>query len=249
MLVSRRPRPHRESGRAARYTSSRGIPPVGTDTLKPRTNSEWVRELSAGGETQAAALEELRAYLLRAARYALARAHGRLTRASAFDLDQLAQDCAQNALIAILDRLADFRGDSRFTTWAYSFAINMALVAARRESWKKVSLDALLELRGPWGRRIESDTRFGDPERTSRRAEAWRVIQEIMDRDLSERQRQALKVIVADEVPLDELARHWGSTRNAVYKLLHDARRKLKSRLEARGFDPRELLDLFSKPT
>src|SRR5262249_61821379 len=107
MLVPRRPRPHRESGRAARYTSSRGIPPVGTDTLKPRTNSEWVRELSAGGETQAAALEELRAYLLRAARYALARAHGRLTRARAFDLDQLAQACAQNALIAILDRLAD----------------------------------------------------------------------------------------------------------------------------------------------
>ncbi len=219
-----------------------------TETVRARTNSEWVRELSASGEEQAAALGNLRAYLVRAARYALHRSRGRLAHVSAFDLDQLAEDCAQNALLAILEHLKEFRGDSRFTTWAYKFAINIALVAARREAWKPVSLDALLEQAGRPTWFPEAEALPGDPEQTARRAEAWAVIQEVIDHDLSERQRQALKAVVADEVPLDELVRHWGSTRNAIYKLLHDARRKLKARLEARSFAPREVLDLFSGP-
>jgi RNA polymerase sigma-70 factor (ECF subfamily) len=213
--------------------------------MDTRTNAEWVRELRGCGEPQAAALRDLRAYLVRAARYALQRGQSHSARVSAFDLDQLAEDCAQNALLAILDHLSEFRGDSRFTTWAYKFAINMALVAGRREAWKPVSLDALLEPSGPSTWRLEAEALPDDPERTAWRAEAWVVIQEVMDTELSERQRQALKAIVVDEVPLDELVRHWGSTRNALYKLLHDARWKLKTRLEARGFAPRELLGLF----
>jgi RNA polymerase sigma-70 factor, ECF subfamily len=213
-----------------------------------RTNREWVRELSACGEEQAAALGELRAYLVRAARYALHRSPGRLAHVSAFDRDQLAEDCAQDALVAILDHLAEFRGDSRFTTWAYKFAINMALAAARREAWKHVSLDALLEPAGGATWFPEPEALPGDPEQAAGRAEAWAVIQAVIDHDLSERQRQALKAVVADGVPLDELVRHWGSTRNAIYKLLHDARRKLKTRLEAGGLAPREVLALFSGP-
>jgi RNA polymerase sigma-70 factor (ECF subfamily) len=168
-----------------------------------------------------------------------------MPRPGTFDVDQFAEDCAQNALIAILDRLRDFRGDSRFTTWAYKFAINMALVAARREAWKSVSLDALLQRPSHTTWRLEADAPAGDPERTARRAEAWKVVQEVIDTELSERQRQALQAIVVEEVPLDELVRHWGTTRNAVYKLLHDARWKLKTRLEARGFTPRDVLGLF----
>ena len=212
-----------------------------------RTNREWVRELSAGGEEQAAALGELRAYLVRAARYALPRSPGRLAHVSGFDRDQLAEDCAQDALVAILDHLTEFRGDSRFTTWAYKFAINMALAAARREAWKHVSLDALLEPAGGAAWFPEPEALPGDPERTAGQAEAWAVIQAVIDHDLSVRQRQALKAVVADGVPLDELVRHWGSTRNAMYKLLHDARRKLKTRLEAVGLAPREVLALFSE--
>ncbi len=163
--------------------------------MRARTNSEWARELSAGGEEQAAALGDLRAYLVRAARYALHRSRGRLARVSAFDLDQLAEDCAQDALLAILEHLTEFRGDSRFTTWAYKFAINMALVAARRGAWKHVSLDALLDQAGRQTWLAESEALPADPEQTARRAEAWAVIQEVMDDDLSERQRQALAVV------------------------------------------------------
>jgi RNA polymerase sigma-70 factor, ECF subfamily len=211
-----------------------------------RTNSQWVRELQADGEEQAAALEALRAYLVRAARYGLHRSRGQLSH-DAFDLDQLAQDCAQDALLAILGHLPDFRGDSRFTTWAYKFAINMALAAARRESRKHVSLAAVLEAPGhAW--LPEAEALPADPEHRVRRAEAWAIIQTAMDDDLSGRQRRALRAVIADEVPLDDLVRHWGTTRNALYKLLHDARRRLKTRLEARGFSPREMLALFSRP-
>jgi len=210
-----------------------------------RTNDEWIRALGERGETQGAALHELRVLLVRAARFALQRGQSRAGRRGAFDVDQLAEDCAQNALVAILDRLPDFRGDSRFTTWAYKFAINMALVAGRREAWKPVSLDALLEQAGASTWRLETDARSVDPEQAARRGEAWKVIQETIETELSERQRQALKAIVVDEVPLDELVRHWGSSRNAVYKLLHDARWKLKTRLEARGFAPSEVLGMF----
>lgn len=213
--------------------------------MQTRTNEDWIRALGGAGAEQAAALAELRPYLVRAARYALQRSRSRMPRPGSFDVDHLAEDCAQNALVAILDRLRDFRGDSRFTTWAYKFAINMALVASRREAWRPISLDALLEQSGRSTWRLEPDAIAGDPELTARRAEAWKVIQEVMDTELSERQRQALKAIVVDEVPLDELVRHWGSSRNAVYKLLHDARWKLKTRLEARGFAPGEVLGMF----
>lgn len=212
-----------------------------------RTNDEWIQALGERGEAQAAALHELRVLLVRAARFALQRGQSRAGRHGAFDVDQLAEDCAQNALVAILDRLPDFRGDSRFTTWAYKFAINMALVAGRREAWKPVSLDALLEQAGPSTWRLETDARSVDPDQAARRGEAWKVIEEIIETELSERQRQALKAIVVDEVPLDELVRHWGSSRNAVYKLLHDARWKLKTRLEARGFAPGEVLGMFGE--
>jgi RNA polymerase sigma-70 factor (ECF subfamily) len=203
--------------------------------------------LRAGGEEQAAALGALRAHLVRAARYCLHRSRWRLAH-NALDLDHLAEDCAQDALLAILGRLPEFRGDSRFTTWACKFAINMALSAARRESRKSVSIDTLLAATGRQVWLHEAEALPADPEHTARRAEAWAAIQTVMDDDLSERQRRALKAVIADEVPLDELARHWGATRNAIYKLLHDARRKLTTRLEARGFAPREMLALFSRP-
>lgn len=216
--------------------------------MRTRTNGEWLRELSASGCEQAAALEELRAYLLRAARYALHRSQGRLRHLGPASLDHLAEDCAQDALAAILGHLREFRGDSRFTTWAYKFAINTALASARREAWKHVSLEVLLADAGGRTLLSESGPMAVDPEHEARRTEAWAVIQDTIDHGLTERQRKALKALVVDEVPLDELVRHWGSTRDAVYKLLHDARRRLKTQLTARGFEPREILELFGEP-
>ena len=213
--------------------------------MKERSNEDWLRELEADGDSQAAALADLRAYLLRAARYALYRRAGH--RAPA-DLDQLAEDCAQEALLAILSRLGAFRGESRFTTWAYTFAIHATLVAARREAWKTVPLDPILDDPSAATRLGETAARDADPDRMARRSEAWAVVRKVLERELTDRQRQALLALLVEEVPLDELARHWGSNRNAIYKLVHDARRRLRARLEARGFPAGEILELFGGP-
>src|SRR5512141_1279339 len=108
---------------------------------KARTNQEWIQELGTSDDLQSAAIEDLRGILLRGASYTFQRNLGDLAHFNPDELSQLAEDCAQEALIAILKCLSDFRGESKFTTWAYKFAINISLTMARRERWKGVSLD------------------------------------------------------------------------------------------------------------
>jgi RNA polymerase sigma-70 factor (ECF subfamily) len=210
--------------------------------VKARTNAEWLAALRAEGPQQTAALIELRAYLLRASRYALSRSLS-VSVAPAV-VKHVAEDAAQEALSALLQRLGDFRGDSRFTTWAYKFAVNTALVAARRERWRHRSLDRVLDA-PDLGQRLGAVPVSADPERRVLQTEVLTALREAIDTSLTPRQRQALTAVVVDEVPLDELARHWGSNRNALYKLLHDARRKLRTHLRARGLDARDVLDAF----
>lgn len=212
--------------------------------MKPRTNAEWLADLRSQGEAQNAAIVDLRAFLLRAAFYSLYRSRNNLANVERGAIEQLAEDTAQEALIAILGHLGQFRSESKFTTWAYKFAINFALVAARRERWKQVSLDEFLDRALPDS--LEDDSGVADPRRAAMQAEAWTVIRESMDHELTNRQRQVLEAIVFEDVPLDEVARRWDSNRNATYKLLHDARRKLKAALEARGYELRDVLELFS---
>jgi RNA polymerase sigma-70 factor (ECF subfamily) len=216
--------------------------------VKERSNEDWLRTLRATGEEQAAAVSELRVYLLRATRYALHRRATGLPHRAPTDLDQLAEDCAQEALLALLARLDSFRGDSRFTTWRNAFAVHSALVAARCEAWRTVPLDTLLNGAGELSRLGEPAAGDADPDRMARRAEAWAAIREVLDHELTDRQRRALSALIVEEVPLDELARHWGSNRNAIFKLVHDARQRLKARLASRGFPPGEILQLFAGP-
>ncbi|HEY3064737.1 MAG TPA: sigma-70 family RNA polymerase sigma factor [Methylomirabilota bacterium] len=205
--------------------------------MNARTNAEWLRALKSGGEDQAVALADLRAYLLRAATFALERRGG----VAAPHLSQLAEDCAQEAVVAVLAHLDDFRGESRFTTWAYVFAINRALMAARRERWQNVSLDALLATSPTTSDRAAAETPAENPERRMLQHELEVTLWKGMDECLSDRQRQAIRAVVLEAVPLDEVVRHWQSNRNAVYKLLHDARRKLRAYLEAHGYSAAEV--------
>jgi RNA polymerase sigma-70 factor (ECF subfamily) len=207
--------------------------------VKPRTNAEWLGALKSSGDDQVEALTDLRAYLVRAATFALQRRGGGM---AAAPQRQLAEDCAQEALVAVLDHLDDFRGESRFTTWAYVFAINRALVAARRKRWENVSLDALLEMSPTVPDGAADETPAGDPERRLMQQELVVTLTKAVDECLSDRQRQAIRAVVLESVPLDELVRHWQSNRNAVYKLLHDARRKLRACLEARGYSAADVL-------
>jgi len=147
-------------------------------------------------------------------------------------------------MTALLQRLDTFRGESHFTTWAYTFAVNTALMAARRERWASVPLDHILD-----GTETPSlaagDHGAIDPEKQALQAEAVVAIREGIEQ-LTVKQQQLLRAVVFEQVPLDEVVRRWGSNRNALYKLLHDARRKLKSYLLTRGFDIEEIFDLFA---
>lgn len=215
--------------------------------METRTNEEWLRELGGSGVEQAEAIKELRGVLMRASMYTLRRTQYRVADWDAEELAQLAEDSAQEALLAILERLGDFRGESRFTTWAFKFAVNKALLRARRESWRRISLDGLLAAREMPELPLPAEQSETDPDRAAWRAEVWETLRDVINNELTPRQRAILIAMTFDDVPLDQVVEYFNSNRNAIYKNLHDARRKLKAQLEARGLAIQEVIQLFAR--
>ena len=215
-----------------------------------RTNQEWLEDLNAGGVSQEAAIADLREILLRAALYFFSRNLGDFGGLSRNEILQRAEDCAQDALIAVMQHLSDFRGDSKFSTWAYKFAINIALMAARSERWKGVSLDKLYDSgEDAFSEWVMLDKSDGiAPEQAALQAELRGIIRDVIKHDLTDKQCRVLNLMVFNEVPMDEVVRYLGANRNAVYKLLHDARSKIKTSLQAHGFEVDETLALFGTP-
>jgi RNA polymerase sigma-70 factor (ECF subfamily) len=147
------------------------------------------------------------------------------------DLEDLVQHSADDALLAILSKLASYRGESRFTTWAYKFALFEAAVKLRRRAWQGREVPRDEE---QW-RRI-ADVR-ATPAEDVQTAELMRAIAGAIERELSPNQREVLVAIAFDGVPIDVLAERRSTSRGALYKSLHDARRKLRARLAEQGFD------------
>lgn len=211
-----------------------------------RTNAEWLRILTTPGSDQSAALDELRQILLRAALFTFNRNAADLQRLSYDEVVRLAEDCAQDALLAVLSHLDEFRGDSKFTTWAYKFAVNQALTTARRAHWRDIPLETMLP-DGDGYEWLEVASGSGeDPDQQIELSEIVLVIKDIIRNELTPRQQIVLKLMVFDEVPMDVVVERLETNRNAVYKLLHDARKKVKQQLEARGFGVEDSLSLFS---
>lgn len=211
-----------------------------------RTNEDWLSALSQPGDEQEEALIDLRDLLLRAALYTFVTRFQDLRALNERERMALAEDCAQDALQAVLSRLSDFRNESKFTTWAYKFGINIALSRGKQAHWRNVSLEALAEDQDPleWMQwRDERDS--GDPEMPSLQGEISAVIRDVVRFELTGRQRQVLKWIAFDEVPMDVVVERLQTNRNAIYKLLHDARMKIKRQLTARGYAVEEVYDLF----
>lgn len=188
-----------------------------------RDNTDWVSHLRADGPAREAAVRDLREALLARLRKALA------DRAPD---DAFIEDAVQDSLLRILDRLDQFQGRSRFLTWATAIAIRVAMSELRRSRWKDVSLDALLADAG-FPRQRAIDTK---DEATAERGELFALMLRIIDTELTGRQRAALLAELKG-MPQIEIARHLGSNRNAVYKLAHDARKKLKQGLESAGYN------------
>ncbi len=210
-----------------------------------RTNAEWIADLGAR-ETRTEALTDLREYLLRAVYVYMDRRREDLSHLSRTELEQMADDFAQEALIQILDKLETFRGESKFTTWAYRFVINVAAGELRLHRWRTLSLETAVgageefSLLG-----FLTDQGAPDPEIGAARAEIVALIKVIIEQELTSRQRTALVNIKFRGVPVEEVARRLDTTPNAIYKLIHDARRKLKEGLERRHYSQADVLAIF----
>jgi RNA polymerase sigma-70 factor (ECF subfamily) len=192
--------------------------------------------LRATGASRRDAVSELHALLLRAARFELGRRAAMLAACGAVELDELAQESADEAVTAVLAKLDSFRGESRFTTWAYKFALLEASVRARRRMWREREVPT-----EPADMGLVAD-RLASPHDDAERRELLGAIFNAIRDELSERQRTVLVAITLQDVPIDVLAERIGTSRGALYKTLHDARAKLRSALAADGLTPGEEL-------
>ena len=190
----------------------------------------WHLDLRVEGPRGQEALAQLRSLLLRAARFEVSRRRASLPQLSGAELDELAQEAADDAALSVLRRLDDFRGESRFTTWAYKFALLEAAVKVRRRAWR----DRELTLEPETWSQFEHPA-LG-PDASAERAALLAAVQEGIRDALTPHQRQVLVELALNGVPIDVLAERLGSNRNALYKTIHDARRRLRAHLEAAGY-------------
>ena len=200
------------------------------DGLREDDSGAWLAALRGATSSREPAIAALHVLLLRGARYELGRRRHTLTHLSPNELDDLATQATDDALIAILAKLDTFRGQSRFTTWAYKFVLLEAGVRARRRAWhgREVALEANDWLaardQGPSAQRIvETNELLG-------------AIRDAIHDRLTPHQREVFCALALNGVPIDVLAERLSTTRGALYKTLHDARRKLRGALAEAGF-------------
>jgi RNA polymerase sigma-70 factor (ECF subfamily) len=200
--------------------------------MKERTNQEWLADLQ--GPERDEALTDLRSFLVRGLGYALA---------SRSDVDDtIIEDFAQDALLKILSALEGFRGESRFTTWAQKIAVHVAYTELRRRRWQDVSLDSLVQSQGLDFVPDALIDPSAEPQQLAAQDIYLQTLRRVIATELTDRQRQALIATRIQGMPLEEVARRMGTNRNALYKLLHDARQTLKRKLEAEGLSAEDLL-------
>ena len=189
------------------------------------TSRRWLEQLRPGCTRREAAVARLHDLLLRAARHELQR---RRVRLAGPELDDLAQQCADDATMNVLARLDEFRGLSRFTTWAYKFAIFEVSGKLARHAWRHHPPSEQ-----DWDRLPDALT--PRPGEAAERREQLAALARAIEHDLTGRQREVFVAVALNEVPIDGLALQLGSNRNAVYKNLFDARRRLRASLAAAG--------------
>ena len=195
-------------------------------------SKRWLIALAATGHAHDEAVLRLHELLVRAARFEISRRRLTLAYLRGGDHDDLAQQAADDALVAILAKLATFRGDSRFTTWAYKFALYEASVKLRRRAWQ----DRELPLEPDSWPNIASQAL--SPQDHAAENELLGALRDAINGALSAHQREVLVAVTLNGVPIDVLAERLNTTRGALYKTLHDARRKLRERLAVDGHDP-----------
>jgi RNA polymerase sigma-70 factor, ECF subfamily len=194
----------------------------------------WLERLRADGRERDEALAELRELLLRAARFEVRKRCATLSQFRGGDQEDLAEQSAGDAMVALLSKLDDFRGESKFTTWAYKFALYEAAAKIRKLAWQGRELPLEAEV---WPQVPDpGPAPHGEVEMNDLLA----AIRQEIETSLTPRQREVLVALALNEVPIDVLADRMETTRGALYKVLHDARRSLRAALAERGLDPQQ---------
>ena len=206
--------------------------PPGAGRGLERESREWVRDLAGAGRGHDEAVTRLHALLLRAARFEVRRRASGLPHLRGEEREDIAMQAADDALVSVIRRLGDFRGESRFSTWVYKFGLLEAAATLRRRGWqaREVPLEpehwGALSAPGP------------GPHEQTERAELLAVLKTAILHVLTPHQRRVLVAVALNGVPIDVLAERLGTTRGALYKTIHDARGKLRAHLAARGLSP-----------
>ena len=207
-----------------------------------RTNEQWLNDLQAGGDLRESALADLRQVILTGLPYAL----NKWLPTNDPHFASLAEEVTQDTLLRVLDKLETFEGRSQFTTWVHKIAVRIALTELRRKRWENVSLEELVEgeENPPMGG-LMMDHQASTPEELVEGADMMQRVQRIISEELTDKQRQAIMAVAIQGMPLEEVARRMGTNRNALYKLMHDTRLRLKRRLAQEGLTPEDVLAVF----
>ncbi len=202
-----------------------------TSSLAPldEESREWLRDLRSEGAVKDQAVVRLHALLVRAARFEVARRRATHPHVRGNDLDDIANQAADDALMSVLKRLDDFRGASRFTTWVYKFALLEAAVKLRKRAWQGREVPLEPET---WSLFASATL---EPDAEVEQSELLSTLQRAIGEVLTPHQRRVLVALAVNGVPIDVLAERLNTTRGALYKTLHDARRKLRKHLDDRG--------------
>jgi RNA polymerase sigma-70 factor (ECF subfamily) len=196
----------------------------------------WIDRLMPESPDLEAGIEELHSLLLKAARFEVSRRRGALPHLRGDDYDDLAQQSADYALLAVLRKLGEFRGESRFTTWAYKFALLEAAATVRSRAWQGREIPTEPDW---WA---QSAACGSTAQEDLEMKELLAALKVAMATDLSPHQREVLVAVALEDVPIDVLADRLGRNRGAIYKTIHDARRKLRAAIGAQGIDPSDAL-------
>jgi RNA polymerase sigma-70 factor (ECF subfamily) len=209
-----------------------------------RTNEEWLADLQADGAAKEAALADLRAVILHGLPYALSN----YLSPDNPQFNSLTEEVAQDTLLRVMDHLHTFEGRSRFTTWVQKIAVRIALTELRRRRWRDFSLDSLVE-------ENEEGVSFPslmidpgpNPDTLTQQSDMLQRVSRLINEELTEKQRQAMVATTIEGVPLEEVARRMNMNRNALYKLLHDARLRLKKRLANEDLTTEDIWAVFDR--
>jgi len=209
--------------------------------MTTRTNEAWLADLRASGAEHEDAINDLREVIQKGLPYALTR----WLSADSPLFEPLVEEVTQETLLRVLDQLNTFEGRSMFTTWVHKIAIRLALTELRRKRWRDASLDELTENEDappPPGLLADSQA---SPESSAERSDMFARVRRILEEELTPKQHEALVLLSLQDIPMDEAAKRMKTNRNALYKLLHDARLRLKRRLALEDLTPQDLLMAF----